>query len=51
MTKCGHSSHFAAWMKPCQTALKSGGLVYREVEMFILMDAIMNAYRVRLWLR
>ena len=31
--------------------LKARELVLGEVEMFILMDAIMNAYRVRPWLR
>lgn len=30
--------------------LKARELVLGEVEMFILMDAIMNAYRVRPWL-
>lgn len=31
--------------------LKAKGLVRRDFAMFILMDAIMNAYRVRPWLR
>lgn len=31
--------------------LKARELVLGEVEMFILMDAIMNAYRGRPWLR